>query len=93
MAKQIQIRLMVAVDAAGEWAVVPVRDQSRTEAAEEAVMELGSDNYTEVFEFLVPVPLPKRPVRTVRIPPEALAMVAAEENVEDEELETVEAAG
>lgn len=93
MAKQVQVKLMVAVDAAGEWAVVPVRDQGRAEAAEEAVNELGSDQYVEVFELVLPVPVPKRPVRTVKLDAAALQFVQAEQAADEEELETAEAAG
>ncbi len=92
-AKTATVKVVVAIDETGEWAVAPVRG-SRSEAVADALAELASDQYAEVLELVLPLPVPARPVRTVRIEPAALAVVHAEPAAdEEEEAETAEVAG
>lgn len=82
MARTITVKVMVAVDEAGDWAVSAVKDGGRNEAAEEALAELSGEHYSAVYEVSLPITVPRRPVRTIKVAPEALQLVAAEEGAE-----------
>lgn len=75
MARTITVRLVVAVDEAGDWAVAAVKDGSRSEAVADALAELSGEHYSEVYEVNLPIAAPRRPVRTIKVAPEALQLV------------------
>lgn len=84
MPKTVNIKAMVGVGEKGSWAISAITDD-KEQAVQDVIYEVEADGYFEVYELVIPVQVPKRQIRQIRISPEALNLVAAEVEVDEEE--------
>lgn len=87
MPKTVNIKAMIGIGEKGSWAISSITDD-REQSLQDVIYEVEGDGYFEVYELVIPVPVPKRQIRQIRISPEALNLVAAEVEMDDEDEES-----